>query len=155
MSRTFNQWNYSLATAWAANADLRFILLTTESAVPAAEDVALEYVDVFDPVTELGECAVEGYARVAADNVSVSKNDAELRIEITADSPISFAGLDGSGEAPSYVGLLAYDHVTDDSDSPIVAYIEFENGPLSGQASQIDIAIDPTGLLHIVGGDAV
>lgn len=123
--------------------DIRAILVMTNTTADTEND-AIVYVD---DLTTLDESDATGYARQALANEAVNKDDANDRAEFDADD-ISFAGLSGDATR-DYQGVVLYKHVTNDTDSPIIAFVEFSNQPLSKQASQVDVPWDAEGILQL------
>ncbi len=151
-NNAMNEWKYRLLDAWANGASL-YAHLVMASTTADTENAAI--VSVAD-LSDLDQCDAGGYPTNVGvplqdggvDGVDVTKNDGESRAEIHCDT-ISFTGLDGTATR-DYVGILIYDLVTDHSDSPVVGYVHFTNGPLSAQATQIDVPITAAGLIHVL-----
>jgi hypothetical protein len=135
----YNEWKKNVLAAWIAGADLRFALVMAGSTAATAND-GKAFVGDLGTALDLKESDATGYARVAATGEAVAKDDTNDRGVLKCNT-ISFANMTTAADA-DYIGVLAYDHVTNDANSPIVGFFEFSNGPLSKNATQIDIPID-------------
>jgi hypothetical protein len=103
--------------AWHAD-DIRIILCMTNTTVDTDNDGD----DFVGDVTTLDEMDGANYVRKALANKAVITDDANDRAELDADDVV-FSSL-GAGTR-QIQGALAYKHVTNDADSPIVGWIEF------------------------------
>jgi len=122
--------------------DIRAILVMTNTTADT-ENAGMVYVGDLT----LDECDATGYSRQALANEAVNKDDANDRAEFDA-SDASFAGLSGDATR-DYQGVLLYKHVTNDADSPLVAFIEFDNQPLAKEATQVDVPWNAEGILQL------
>ena len=140
-----NSWKYSLLAAWEDTVDLRAILGMESTNADTAND-GISFISQLT----LDECGASGYERVALTGETVTRNDSNDRAELAVNT-ITFAGLGGNA-LRNYVGIVLYDHVSEvDSECPAVGYIHFTNGPLSKQATQIDVPVpSPPGLVNIL-----
>jgi hypothetical protein len=96
-----------------ATADLRWMLLKGTGYTP---DEDHDFVSAVVPASN--EVTVTSYTRLTLDNGARTVNDTLGRIEYTADNPNW--GTLGDGE--QVTGLVLYEHVTDDTDSPLIGY---------------------------------
>jgi hypothetical protein len=137
-SVNYNELKRQLLEAWSSGKTIRVALIMAGSTVPT-ENATVTYVDDF---TTLNEGDATDYARLTAQNVTVTRNDVQNRGQLTFDD-LSFQNLGGDASA-AYIGILLIDYVagaTPDTVSRVIQYLEFSNGELSEQATQIDIPI--------------
>ena len=99
--------------------DIRAALLMSATTASAQND-GIQFVGDF---TTLDECDAAGYARVSLTSEDVAVDDANDRAVFDADD-LTFSGLGGDATR-DYVGVLVYRHVTDDSDSEVIAFVQF------------------------------
>ncbi len=121
--------------------DIRCALLMTNTTADTEEDTAL-----MNAFTTLDECDSTGYARQVLANEAVNKDDPNNRAEFDADDA-SFTGLGGDATR-AIQGALIYKHVTSDTDSIPIAFIEFTS-TVPTTATQIDIPWDAEGILQL------
>ena len=147
-SVNYNEMKRQLLAAWEAGKTIKIALIMSGSAAPSV-NAGKVYVADIDPLEECD--ASTGYARLTAQNVTVTKNDAQNRGQLTFDD-LSFQGLSGDASA-NYIGILLIDYIasgTPDATSRIMQFLEFTNGELSKQATQVDIPISADdGVLRI------
>jgi len=98
--------------------DIRVALLMTNTSADTENDAKV-YVD---DLTTLDECDGANYVRKALANEAVNKDDANDRAEFDADD-VTWTSLGASTR--DVQGALVYKHVTNDSDSPLIAFIDF------------------------------
>jgi hypothetical protein len=98
--------------------DIRLALLMSNTTFDTENDGKV-YVDDF---TTLDECDGANYVRKALANEAVNKDDGNDRAEFDADD-VTWSAL-GVGTRQT-VGVLVYKHVIDDTDSLVIAFIEF------------------------------
>lgn len=121
--------------------DIRVALVMTNTTCATEEDTAL-----MNAFTTLDECDATGYARQALANEAVNKDTTNDRAEFDADD-VSFSGL--SGDATRDIqGALLLKHVTNDTDSIPIAFIEFAT-VAPKEATQIDITWNVEGILQL------
>jgi hypothetical protein len=122
--------------------DIRAALLMTNTTADTDNDG-----DVFvGDITTLDECNASGYARVALASEAVNIDDPNDRAEFDAND-LSFTGLGGNASR-DIQGVLLYKHMTNDADSPLLAFIDFAaDVPLA--ATQINVPWDAQGILQI------
>jgi len=99
--------------------------------------------DTVSAVGTLDESDDGGYTRQALANTTKTVNDTDDRAEFDADD-IVFDGMNG-GATRDYVGVLVYKEITDDTDSPPLAYVPFgETKP--GSATKLTVSWDGNGV---------
>lgn len=98
--------------------DIRVALLMTNTTADTESDI-----DFISDITTIDECDATGYSRVALANESVSVDDANNLAKFDADDAV-FSGL-GADATRDYQGALIYKHVTNDSDSVPIVFIDF------------------------------
>lgn len=98
-------------------------------------------------ITTLNESTDTGYSRQTLTGKSSQTPDDTLdRGVLDANNPV-FA-LNGNGLGTNYVGIVLYKHVTNDADSPVLAYIDFTTDVPVG-ASQITVPFASTGIAYL------
>ena len=125
--------------------DIRVALLMTNTTADTEVD-AMTFVNQY---TTLDECDASGYARVALTGEAVAAVDASDYAKFDANDA-SFTGLGGNATR-AVQGALIYKHVTNDTDSVPIAFVDF-TADIPATATQIDIPWDTTGILHAVQG---
>lgn len=120
--------------------DIRCALLMTNTTADTQNNVSL-----MNAFTTLDECDATGYARVALASEAVNQDNTNNRAEFDADDA-SFTGLGGDATR-DIQGALIYKHVTDDTDSIPIAFIDF-SADIPSSASQIDVPWDAEGILQ-------
>jgi len=123
--------------------DIRAILVMTNTTADTENDAKVYVGDL----TTLDESDATGYARQALATEAVNKDDANDRAEFDADD-VSFSGMSGDATR-DYQGVVLYKHVTNDADSPLVAFIEFDNQPLSKSATTVSVPWNAEGILQL------
>jgi len=98
--------------------DIRIALLSTNTTADTDND-GIEFVG--DIVT-LDEFDGANYVRKALATEAVNLDDPNDRAEFDADD-VTFTAL-GAGTR-SVLGILVYKHVTNDTDSPVIAFLEY------------------------------
>lgn len=126
----------------ATRDDLRAILVMTNTTCDTEID-AITYVDDY---TTLDECDATGYARVALTGEATSQDDVNDRAELDANDAV-FSGLSGDATRDAQ-GVLLYDHVTTDADSPAVCFVDFASD-ITSAATQVTIPWDAEGILQL------
>lgn len=96
--------------------------------------------------TTLGECDSTGYSRQALASEAVNKDDANDRAEFDAVDA-SFTGLGGDA-SNDIQGALIYKHVTDDTDSIPICFVDF-TADLPATATQMDVPWNAEGILQL------
>lgn len=98
--------------------DIRVALLMTNTTADTENDAKVNV----DDFTTLDECDGANYVRKVLANEAVNKDDANDRAEFDADD-VTWSAL-GVGTRATQ-GVLVYKHVTDDTDSVIIAFVDF------------------------------
>jgi len=99
--------------------------------------------DTVSGVGTLDESDDTGYARVSLANTTKSVNDSADRAEFDADD-IVYSGMNGDASR-GYPGVLVYKEITDDTDSPPLAYVPFGETKSSG-ATKLTVSWDANGV---------
>lgn len=120
--------------------DIRVALLMTNTTADTEADV-----DLMNGFTTLDECDSTGYARVALTSEAVNIDDTNDRAEFDA-ADASFTGLGGDATR-DIQGALIYKHVTNDTDSIPICFVDF-TADIPSTATQIDIPWDAEGILQ-------
>lgn len=121
--------------------DIRAALLMTNTTA----DTENAGIAVIADFTTLDEFDAAGYARLALASEAVNKDDANNRAEFDA-LDLSFTGLGGDATRDAQ-GVLIFKHVTDDTDSIPIAFVDF-TADVPKEASQIDVPWDAEGILQ-------
>jgi len=121
--------------------DIRCALLMTNTTADTDTDV-----DTVSAITTLDECNSSGYARVALTGEAVNTDDTNDRAEFDAND-VSFTGLGGNASR-DIQGVLVYKHVTDDTDSIPICFVDF-TADIPSTATQIDIPWNSEGILQL------
>lgn len=127
--------NYNYATA-----DMRILMVMSNTTADTDQDV--EFIAGFGT---LDECDGATYARKALAGEAVNEDDPNNRAEFDAND-IQWATL-GVGTRQN-VGLVLFRFVTNDADSPVVAYIDTGGFPFSGNGGQVDVAWNAEGIVQ-------
>jgi hypothetical protein len=128
--------------------DIRAVLLM-DTTTADTENSGIATVSDF---TTLGESDDNGYSRQALASEAANRDDANDRAELdAADSSFT---LNGDGTETNYVGVLLYKHVTDDTDSVPIAFVEF-GSTIAMTATQIDVPWDAQGILQLTSSDVI
>jgi hypothetical protein len=120
--------------------DIRVALLMTNTTADTEADV-----DLMNAFGTLDECDSTGYARVALASEAVNIDDTNDRAEFDANDS-SFTGLGGDATR-AIQGALVYKHVTNDTDSIPIAFIDFTTD-IPVTATQVDIPWDAEGIIQ-------
>ena len=123
-----------------ATADMRIILVMTNTTADTDQD--LEFVG---SIGTLDEYDGANYARQALGGEAVNEDAANNRAEFDAND-IQWAAL-GAGTRQAQ-GMILYRHVTNDADSPLIAWIDTGGFPFSGNGGNVDVAWDAQGILQ-------
>lgn len=121
--------------------DIRVALVGTSTTCDTEEDVAL-----MNGFTTLDECDATDYARVALANEAVNVDTANDRGEFDADD--AAFGAIGNGTNFTIQGAVIYKHVTDDTDSLPIAYIEFAS-TLTTNGGTVTINWNAEGIIQL------
>lgn len=137
--------NYAKKKLWDGTIDLdtndmRAALLMTNTTADTEANIQL-----MNAYSTLDECNATGYARLALASEAVNVDTSNNRAEFDA-TDLSFTGL--SGDASRAIqGVLIYKHVTNDTDSLPVVFVDFA-ADIPATATQIDIPWDAEGILQ-------
>jgi len=121
--------------------DIRLLMVMSNTTADTEEDK--EFVGDF---TTLDEMDGANYVRKALANEAVAADLANDRGEMDADD-VTWAAL-GVGTR-QVVGIVVYRHVTNDADSPAIAYIDDGGFPFSPGGGDVLFQINVEGLLQI------
>ncbi len=121
--------------------DIRVALLMTNTTVDAENDGTA----TLSNYTDLDECDGANYARQALTSEAVVKDDGNDRASFDADNP-TWNAL-GNGTRANK-GALVYKHVTDDTDSIPIAFIEF-GSPQNPGGSNFTVTWHANGILTL------
>lgn len=121
--------------------DLRVLLVMSNTTADTEDNVT-----TISGITTLDEYDGTGYARQALTGEAYSKDAANNRSEFTA-AKTTFPTL-GAGTRQC-VGALVYKHVTDDTDSIPIAFVDAGGFPFDGTGTDVDITWNAEGLLQI------
>lgn len=141
-SKVFNEFKRASASAEIdlGADDIRVALLMNTTTVDTENDG----IGFVGDIGTLGETAGTNYSRKALTGEVVTKDDGNDRAEFDADD-VLWTAL-GNGAAPLQ-GVLIYKHVTNDADSPVIAWIEFASEMDPG-GSNFTINWDAEGVLQ-------
>ena len=121
-------------------ADIRVALLMTNTTADTEADV-----DLMNAFSILDECDATGYARQALSSEAVNIDDTNDRAEFDA-TDVTFSGLSGNATR-AIQGALIYKHVTNDTDSVPVAFIDFASD-IPSTATSVTIPWNAEGILQ-------
>jgi hypothetical protein len=121
-------------------ADIRVALLMTNTTADTEADI-----DLMNAFATLDECDSTGYARVALTSEAVNIDDTNDRAEFDA-ADASFTGLGGDATR-AIQGAIIFKHVTNDTDSIPIAFIDFTTD-IPVTATQVDIPWDAEGIIQ-------
>lgn len=141
-SLVYNNFLQKLLLAYlVTSADIRVALVMTNTTADTERD-GMNFMNSF---TTLDECNATGYARVALASEASNVDDTNDRAEFDAND-ISFTGLSGNASR-AYQGIVIYKHVTNDTDSVPIAFIEFPS-TIPATATQVDVTFNAEGILQ-------
>jgi hypothetical protein len=120
--------------------DIRVLLVTPNTTANVEDDK--EFLSQF---MVLGEFSGSGYSRKALTNESVSEDLPNDRAEFHADD-VTWTGLGGGGTVKA---AIVYRHVTNDSDSVPIAYIDTGGFPHVANGSDLTIQWHAEGILQL------
>lgn len=117
--------------------DLRMGLLKTLAGHGNVPDINfVADMEAHADFAELTSGEASGYARVALTGEAVTEDDTDDRAEADAND-VAFGAL---GTGGTIVGCFIYKHVTNDSDSPVVAIYDLTSTPTNGGTVTVNIA---------------
>ena len=123
-----------------ATDDIRIALLMTNTTADTEEDVA-----TISAFTTLDEMDGANYSRAALASEAVAADNANDRGEFDADN-VTFSSL-GAGTR-DIAGILLYKHVTDDTDSVPMAWIDSGGFPITANGGDLTISWNAEGILQ-------
>ena len=123
--------------------DMRVLLVMTNSTADTEKDV-----DDIDEFTTLDEMDGTNYVRKALANEAVAEDEANDRGEFDADD-VTWTSL-GAGTRNVQAAIL-YKHVTDDTDSIPIAYIDSGGFPFTATGADVTIQWNAEGILQLSG----
>lgn len=143
MSFSYNHAKHLLGTGGIdlTADDIRVLLVMSNTTADTEDDVT-----TLSGITTLDECDGSGYARQALTGEAYAKDAANNRSEFTA-AKTTFASL-GAGTRQNQAAII-YKHVTDDTDSIPIAYVDTGGFPFDGTGTDVDITWNVEGLLQI------
>lgn len=118
----------------------KVVLVMTNTTADTEDDVNL-----MNGFTTLDECDGASYARQVLANKAINEDASNDRAEFDADDA-QFASL-GAGARNNQAAII-YKHVTDDTDSIPVAYIDTGGFPFQGNGGNIDVQWNVEGILQ-------
>jgi len=122
--------------------DIRAVLCMTNTTADTENTETL-----MNGFTTLDESDATGYARIDMSGLTITQDDGNNRAEFDA-TDLSFSGLSGDATR-DYQGVLLYKHVTNDTDSIPLFFVEFTNTPVAKEATQVDVPWDAQGILQL------
>lgn len=123
------------------NDDIRVALVMTNTTADTEEDTAL-----MNGFTTLDEFDGANYARIALASQAVNQDDANDRAEFDAND-ITFSAL-GAGTRNAQAAIV-YKHVTDDTDSIPIAYIDTGGFPFAPNGNDVVVEWNGEGILQV------
>jgi hypothetical protein len=131
-----NKAKYLLATGGLVldgTDDIRMGLLKTLAGHGNVPDI--NFVADMEAHADFAELTVAGYGRIALTGKSVTEDDTDDRAEVDSDN-VAFGAL-AAGE--TIVGAFIYKHVTNDSDSPVIAIYDLPSTPTNGGTVTVNV----------------
>lgn len=120
--------------------DYRLLLVMSNTTADTEQDAKF-----VDDLTTLDEYDGSGYIRKALASEAVAQDDANNRGEFTAD-PVTWSSL-GVGTRQAVAAVLIR-HVTDDTDSILIAYIDSGGFPWDGNGGDVTWTPNAQGILQ-------
>lgn len=118
-THVFNEFKQTLLRDYLATSDdIRIALLSTNTTADTENDDIV----FVDDITTLDEFDGTNYARKALTSEAVNEDDTGDEAEFDADD-VTWTAL-GAGTR-SIQGILVYKHVNDDTDSPVICFLQF------------------------------
>ena len=119
--------------------DIRVMLVDSTTTADTEEDAT-----TISGITTLGELSGTGYARVALANEAVAADNTNNRGEFDSDDA-AWTGIDAGTAAAA----LVYRHVTNDTDSVPIAYIDTGGFPIVTNGGNLTIQWNAEGILQL------
>jgi len=123
-----------------AGDDIRVLLVMSNTTADTEEDV-----DNIDAFTTLDEYDGANYVRKALANQVTAEDEANDRGEFDADN-VTWTAL-GVGTRQCQA-LLVYHHVTNDADSPPIAFIDQGGFPFDGNGGDVTVQWNAEGIIQ-------
>ena len=120
--------------------DIRVLLVMTDTTVDTEKDV-----DDIDEFTTLDEMDGANYVRKALANEAVTEDEANDRGEFDADD-VTWSAL-GAGTR-NVQAAVVFKHVTDDTDSVPIAYIDTGGFPFAASGADVTIQWNAEGIVQ-------
>ena len=120
--------------------DIRMALLLNTTTADTEEDVA-----TISAFTALGEVTDGSYARKQLANEAVNADNTNNRGEFSSDTPVTWSALTSGG---TIQGILLFRHVTNDTDSVPIAFIDSGGFPLSMTGADLIVNQNAEGWLQ-------
>lgn len=124
------------------NIDLRVALLMTNTTVVAVRDTA----NFVGDIVTLDEMDGSGYVRKVLAGEALATDATNDRVELTATAT-TWTTL-GAGTR-SVAGALVYKHVTNDADSPVLAWFDDGGFPKAATGSDFTVTWSSEGLMQL------
>lgn len=143
MSFAYNKGAFEIASGNVAlaTADMRVLLVMSNTTADTERSV-----NFLNGFTTLDEYDGANYARVDLASVALNRDDPNNRSEADADDAV-FTNL-GAGTRQA-VGAIYYVHVTDDTDSFPIAYIDTGGFPFDGTGSNNTVQWNAEGIFQV------
>lgn len=143
VSNVFNNALQKILAAYlVTGADIRVALLMTNTTADTEKD----NIDFMDDFATLDECDDSTYARVALGSEASNVDNTNDRAEFDGND-VSFTGLTGDSTR-AIQGALIYKHVTNDTDSIPIAFIDFASD-IPATATEINVPWNAEGILQL------
>lgn len=139
MSFVYTPAKTAMFEAYLAGKDVRIILVMTNTTADTEQDA--EFVG---SITTLDEMNGTNYARLALASEAINEDLANNRAEFDAADSV-FTNL-GAGTR-SVAGIIVYEHVTNDADSPVISYID-DGFPYVANGATLTIQWNAEGILQ-------
>lgn len=120
--------------------DIRAALCDSTTTADTEKDKLL-----MNAFSTLGELSGTGYGRIALTTEAVNQDDGNNRAEFDADD-VAFGTMDGDNA--DAVGILLYKHVTNDTDSIPIAWIDTGGFPVTFNGGTFTVTWNVEGIFH-------
>jgi hypothetical protein len=124
-----------------AGADLRLILVMTNSTADTDQDT--QYVSGIGTLDEMDGA---NYVRKACGTQVVAEDAANNRAEFSFDA-VTWTAL-GAGTR-QVLGVVLYKHVTNDADSPLIAWVDTGGFPFTANGGNVTLTVSADGFIQI------
>lgn len=122
--------------------DIRVLLVKESGNTTTDTEADTTFLDQF---TTLGELSATSYVRKALANELITEDTANDRAEFSADATVVWSPLGGASN-DTIGALILYKHVTNDTDSIPIAYIELSDTTTNG--GDITVSWNAQGILQ-------